>query len=126
MKITSNTSSHFYLPSVEKEVCNLMVVCFSPSGTHSESEDGEVWYYSTTVQLEELLEAIDGENMEVPLAREIGDFKDEIMRQMEITEKLTNQNKGNKKSYLDVENGELILNLIFLGNYLIPVIHHSM
>jgi nucleosome-remodeling factor subunit BPTF len=50
--------------------------------------------------------------MEVALAREIGDFKDEIMRQMEITEKLTNQNKGNKKSYLDVENGELFRNLL--------------
>jgi hypothetical protein len=114
MKIPSNDSSHFCLPSFEKEVCNVMVVCFSPSAIHSESEDGEVWYYSTTVQLEELLEAIDGENMEVALAREIGDFKDEIMRQMELTEKLTNQNKGNKKSYLDVENGELFLNLISL------------
>lgn len=73
-----------------------------------ESEDGEVWYYSTAVQLEELLEAIDGENMEVALAREIDDFKDEIVRQMELTEKLTNQNKGNKKSYLDVENAALL------------------
>jgi len=89
-----------------------LVVCFSPPAAYSESEDGEVWYYSTTVQLEELLEAIDGENMEVALAREIGDFREEIMRQMEITEKLTNQNKGNKKSYLDVENGELLLNLM--------------
>jgi nucleosome-remodeling factor subunit BPTF len=73
----------------------------------SESEDGEVWYYSTPVQLEELLEAVDRENMEVALAREIDDFKDEIIRQMEITEKLTNLNKGNKKSYLDAENSEL-------------------
>ncbi|KAJ4445599.1 hypothetical protein ANN_12281 [Periplaneta americana] len=73
-----------------------------------ESEDGEVWYYSTQVQLEELLECIDKENMEVALAREIGDFKDEIIRQMEITEKLTNMNKGNKKSYLDVENTALL------------------
>jgi nucleosome-remodeling factor subunit BPTF len=73
----------------------------------SESEDGEVWYYSTSVQLEELLETIDKENMEVALAREIGDFKEEIVRQMEITEKLTSVNRGNKKSYLDVENSEL-------------------
>lgn len=73
---------------------------------YSESEDGEVWYYSTSVQLEELLEAIDKESMEVALAREISDFKEEIARQMEITEKLTNTNKGNKKSYLDAENCE--------------------
>jgi nucleosome-remodeling factor subunit BPTF len=52
--------------------------------------------------------------MEVALSREIGDFKEEIARQMEITEKLTNQNKGNKKSYVDVENGELFLSLVFL------------
>ena len=44
--------------------------------------------------------------MEVALGREIGDFKDEIVRQMEITEKLTNLNKGNKKSFLDVENSK--------------------
>lgn len=43
--------------------------------------------------------------MEVALFREIGDFKDEIIRQMNITEKLTNLNKGNKKSYIEVENG---------------------
>jgi nucleosome-remodeling factor subunit BPTF len=73
----------------------------------SESEDGEVWYYSTSAQLEELLQTVDKENMEVALAREIGDFKEEIVRQMEITEKLTSMNKGNKKSYLDVENGWL-------------------
>ncbi|KAJ9598490.1 hypothetical protein L9F63_010810, partial [Diploptera punctata] len=73
-----------------------------------ESEDGEVWYYSTPVQLEELLETIDREVMEVALAREIGDFRDEIVRQMEITEKLTNLNKGNKKSFLDVENTALL------------------
>jgi hypothetical protein len=66
-----------------------------------------VWYYSTPVQLEELLQAVDKEHMEVALAREIGDFKEEIVRQMEITEKLTNLNKGNKKSYLDAENSEL-------------------
>jgi hypothetical protein len=113
MKIPFKDFSHFCLPSSQKEFCNFMGVCFSPP-PYSESEDGEVWYYSTAVQLEELLEAIDGENMEVALAREIDDFKDEIVRQMELTEKLTNQNKGNKKSYLDVENGELFLNLVSL------------
>lgn len=75
---------------------------------HSENEDGEVWYYSTPSQLEELLENLDRTNMEVALAREIGDFKDEIIRQMEITEKITNQAKGNKKSYIEVENGNMI------------------
>lgn len=43
--------------------------------------------------------------MESALCREIQDYKEEILRQMELTEKLTSQYKGNKKSYLDVENG---------------------
>nr|CAD7431321.1 unnamed protein product [Timema monikensis] len=73
-----------------------------------ESEEGEVWYYSTPTQLYELLECLDQSHMEVALAREIFDFKEEIVRQMELTEKITNQNKGNKKSYLDIENASLV------------------
>ncbi|XP_049831961.1 nucleosome-remodeling factor subunit NURF301 isoform X2 [Schistocerca gregaria] len=72
-----------------------------------ESEDGETWYYSTQSQLEELMESLDKTHMEAALAREINDFKDEIIRQMELTEKITNQMKGNKKSYLDTENAAL-------------------
>lgn len=44
--------------------------------------------------------------MEVALFRELSDYKEEIVRQMELTEKITNQYKGNKKSYLEVENGK--------------------
>ena len=36
------------------------------------------------------------------------DFKDEIVRQMNITEKITNQVKGNRKSYLEVEAGKVV------------------
>lgn len=43
--------------------------------------------------------------MESSLYRELEDCKNEIIRQMELTEKLTNQFKGNKKTYLDAENG---------------------
>ncbi|KAK2580560.1 hypothetical protein KPH14_007689 [Odynerus spinipes] len=69
-----------------------------------ESEDGEVWYYSTPLQLEELLHCLDRNEMEVALYRELSDYKDEIVRQMDLTESITNQFKGNKKSYLEVEN----------------------
>ena len=48
--------------------------------------------------------------MEATLSRELNDYKDEIYRQMELTEKLTNQLKGNKKTYLDSENGKSISN----------------
>lgn len=44
--------------------------------------------------------------MEVNLCRELREYKEEIVRQMEITEKLTNQYKGSKRSYLEVENGK--------------------
>ncbi|XP_015431575.1 PREDICTED: nucleosome-remodeling factor subunit NURF301 [Dufourea novaeangliae] len=75
-----------------------------------ESEDGDVWYYSTSLQLEELMLTLDRNEMEVALYRELSDYKDEIVRQMELTESITNQYKGNKKSYLEVENS-LILKL---------------
>lgn len=73
----------------------------------SESEDGEVWYYSTSLQLEELMLALDQNEMEVALYRELSDYKEEIVRQMELTETITNQFKGNKKSYLETENSKI-------------------
>lgn len=71
-----------------------------------ETEDGEIWYYTTTVQLQALLKVLDANDMEAALCRELNEYKEEIVRQMELTEKLTNQYKGNKKSYLEVENGK--------------------
>jgi len=73
----------------------------------SESEDGEVWYYSTPLQLEELMLALDQNEMEVALYRELSDYKEEIVRQMELTETITNQFKGNKKSYIETENSKI-------------------
>lgn len=59
-------------------------------------------------QLQELLDVLDQNDMEAALYREICDYKDEIIRQMELTEKITNQAKGNKKTYIDAENGNNI------------------
>ncbi|XP_044753874.1 nucleosome-remodeling factor subunit NURF301 isoform X3 [Coccinella septempunctata] len=73
-----------------------------------ENEDGEVWYYTTPTQFEELTKILDSKDMEASLCRELNDFKDEIIRQMELTEKLTNQFKGNKKTYLEAENAFII------------------
>lgn len=70
----------------------------------SESEDGDSWYYTTPTQLDELMDALDPVEFESALCREINDFREEIVRQMELTEKITNQYKGNKKSFLDIEN----------------------
>ncbi|XP_039292245.1 nucleosome-remodeling factor subunit NURF301 isoform X2 [Nilaparvata lugens] len=73
-----------------------------------EGEDGESWYYSSPIQLDELLTTLDSGEYEAALCREINDFRDEIVRQMELTEKITNQNKGNKKSYLEIENAQIL------------------
>lgn len=75
----------------------------------SESEDGEVWYYSSPLQLEELMLTLDQNEMEVALYRELSDSKEDIIRQMELTEAITNQFKGNKKSYLEIENSKINL-----------------
>ncbi|KAJ1519876.1 hypothetical protein ONE63_004117 [Megalurothrips usitatus] len=73
-----------------------------------ESEEGDVWYYSTPTQLDELIETLDANDMEAALCRELSDFREEMVRQMEITEKLTGQSKGNKKSFFDFENAQLV------------------
>ena len=82
---------------------------------YRECEDGDVWYYSTPLQFEELMSSLDKNEMEVALYRELSDYKDEIVRQMELTETITNQIKGNKKSYLEVEN----------GNYTQSILHRT-
>lgn len=74
-----------------------------------ETEDAtQIWYYSSVQQFEQLLSVLDEDDMEHALCNEIVELKDEIVRQMTITETVTNKNKGNKKSYLDVENQNII------------------
>lgn len=46
--------------------------------------------------------------METPLVRELLEMKQEIIRQMAITDRLTSQSKGSRKSYLEVENASII------------------
>lgn len=74
-----------------------------------ENEEGtQVWYYSTVDQFEQLLTRLDSDDMELSLCRELADLKEEIERQMDITEVLTNENKGSKRSYLEVENAKIV------------------
>ncbi|KAH8037331.1 hypothetical protein HPB51_009886 [Rhipicephalus microplus] len=72
-----------------------------------EGENNEAFYYSTPAQLEELLDVLDAEDLELDLCRTIAEFREEIVRHMELTEKLTNSSKGNRKTYLDSENAAL-------------------
>ncbi|XP_049823872.1 nucleosome-remodeling factor subunit NURF301 isoform X3 [Aethina tumida] len=73
-----------------------------------ENDEGETWYYSTTTQLDELLKVLDANDMEMSLCRELQEYKEEICRQMELTEKLTNQFKGGKRTYLDSINAAIL------------------
>jgi len=72
-----------------------------------ESEDKtEVWYYSTRLQVEELLFRLDSENYEKTLVENILYQKEEIFRQMGVTESVTQKmNANHRKTYLDLENG---------------------
>lgn len=73
-----------------------------------EAENGHVWYYSSSEQFEDLLNVLDSDEMEAPLVRELLEMKQEILRQMDITERLTNQVKGSRKSYLEIENANIV------------------
>ncbi|CAG2105775.1 unnamed protein product [Medioppia subpectinata] len=73
-----------------------------------ESEDGsKTWYYSTKAQIEELINCLDAERYELDLCKNIEEIMDDIIRQTEVTEKLTNAVKGLRKSYLEVDNERL-------------------
>ncbi|GAB0089853.1 nucleosome-remodeling factor subunit NURF301 [Sergentomyia squamirostris] len=73
-----------------------------------ENEEGtEIWYYTTVKQFERLLNKLDEREFEVALCQEFNEHKEEILRQMSLTQTLTNQNKGGKKSYLEIENNNI-------------------
>lgn len=79
----------------------------------SEREDGEVWYYSTKNQLDELLDRMDENVMEKALYREINSMRDVVIKHMNLTEAITNAAKAGRKSYLEVENGKISLYFYF-------------
>jgi nucleosome-remodeling factor subunit BPTF len=56
-----------------------------------ESDDGnEVWYYTTPLQVEELLHRLDEDHYEAALVEAIKNQKEEIYAHMAITQKVTN------------------------------------
>lgn len=66
--------------------------------------DEDTHYYSTKIQLQELLNLLDPMDLESDLCRLLNELRDDIFKQMDITEKLTNGARGNRKSYLEIEN----------------------
>lgn len=65
-----------------------------------------MWYYSTKSHLDELLDTLDGAEWEKDLFSALQEMRDDIVKQMSITEELTNTNKGSKKSTMENEIGK--------------------
>lgn len=79
---------------------------------HNREEDTEnenekkVWYYSTKVQLAELIDCLDKDYWEAELCRVLEDIREEMQQHMDVTEDLTNKARGSNKSFLAAANGE--------------------
>ncbi|XP_055509754.1 nucleosome-remodeling factor subunit BPTF isoform X12 [Leucoraja erinacea] len=71
-------------------------------------KDKKVWYYSSKVQLAELIDSLDKEYWEYDLCRILEEMRDEIHRHMDVTEDLTNKVRGNNKSCLSAANEEIL------------------
>ncbi|XP_039965704.1 nucleosome-remodeling factor subunit NURF301 isoform X1 [Bactrocera tryoni] len=70
-----------------------------------ELDNNKIWYYSTESKLEHLLSVIDKDDLETGLYNQLTERKDEIVRQMKLTESITKEhNKYQRLSYIDEEN----------------------
>uniref|UniRef100_A0A665VLW8 Bromodomain PHD finger transcription factor n=1 Tax=Echeneis naucrates TaxID=173247 RepID=A0A665VLW8_ECHNA len=73
-----------------------------------EQEDKAIWYYSTKVQLAELIDCLDKEYWEVDLYAALEEIRDEVHTHMDITEDLTNKARGSNKCFLTAANEEIL------------------
>ncbi|XP_075418207.1 nucleosome-remodeling factor subunit BPTF isoform X3 [Tenrec ecaudatus] len=75
----------------------------------TENEDEKkIWYYSTKVQLAELMDCLDRDYWEAELCKILEEMREEIHRHMDITEDLTNKARGSNKSFLAAANEEIL------------------
>ncbi|XP_059936468.1 nucleosome-remodeling factor subunit BPTF isoform X10 [Mesoplodon densirostris] len=75
--------------------------------TENENEK-KIWYYSTKVQLAELIDCLDKDYWEAELCKVLEEMREEIHRHMDITEDLTNKARGSNKSFLAAANEEIL------------------
>ncbi|XP_006833794.1 PREDICTED: nucleosome-remodeling factor subunit BPTF [Chrysochloris asiatica] len=75
--------------------------------TENENEK-KIWYYSTKVQLAELIDCLDKDYWEAELCKILEEMRAEIHRHMDITEELTNKARGSNKSFLAAANEEIL------------------
>ncbi|XP_012893380.1 PREDICTED: nucleosome-remodeling factor subunit BPTF isoform X4 [Dipodomys ordii] len=75
--------------------------------TENENEK-KIWYYSTKVQLAELIDCLDKDYWEAELCKTLEEMREEMHRHMDITEDLTNKARGSNKSFLAAANEEIL------------------
>uniref|UniRef100_A0A8C7T5X3 Bromodomain PHD finger transcription factor n=1 Tax=Oncorhynchus mykiss TaxID=8022 RepID=A0A8C7T5X3_ONCMY len=73
-----------------------------------EQEDKTIWYYSTKVQLAELIDCLDKGYWEADLYATLEEIRDEVHTHMDITEELTNKARGVNKCFLTAANEEIL------------------
>ncbi|XP_019372105.1 PREDICTED: nucleosome-remodeling factor subunit BPTF [Gavialis gangeticus] len=71
-------------------------------------KEKRIWYYSTKIQLAELIECLDKDYWEADLCKTLEEMREEVHRHMDITEDLTNKARGNNKSFLAAANDEIL------------------
>uniref|UniRef100_A0A6Q2XZS1 Bromodomain PHD finger transcription factor n=1 Tax=Esox lucius TaxID=8010 RepID=A0A6Q2XZS1_ESOLU len=73
-----------------------------------EQEDKTIWYYSTKVQLAELIDCLDKSYWEADLYATLQEMREEVHTHMDITEELTNKARGTNKCFLTAANEEIL------------------
>uniref|UniRef100_A0A4W5MYK1 Bromodomain PHD finger transcription factor n=1 Tax=Hucho hucho TaxID=62062 RepID=A0A4W5MYK1_9TELE len=73
-----------------------------------EQEDKTIWYYSTKVQLAELIDCLDKDYWEAHLYATLEEIREEVHTYMDITEELTNKARGVNKCFLTAANEEIL------------------
>ncbi|XP_071965223.1 uncharacterized protein [Antedon mediterranea] len=72
-----------------------------------ESEN-DCWYYSSKIQIEDLLRHLNPYEYESSLCTVLTDCMPEILDHVKITEELTNKARGTLRSYLDESNAKIV------------------
>ncbi|MCI4385155.1 hypothetical protein PGIGA_G00047100 [Pangasianodon gigas] len=83
-------------------------VIVEEDGDEEEEKGKRIWYYSTKVQLGELIDVLDKEFWENDLCAMLEELREEIHAHMDITEDLTNKARGSNKAYLTIANDEIL------------------
>ncbi|KAJ8363551.1 hypothetical protein SKAU_G00123820 [Synaphobranchus kaupii] len=73
-----------------------------------EHENKRIWYYSTKVQLAELIDNLDKDYWENDLYATLQEMREEVHTHMDISEDLTNKARGSNKCYLTAANEEIL------------------